>query len=206
MTSGGVTVTGSAVVEVEPDTAVAQLGVQVRGDDVAVALGTAEDALTAMRDALVAGGVGRGDLRTRQTWVRHHTNETGARVVDVELGLEARIRDVSGAGALVHAALAAAGPVAQMNSLDFAASDVADALAQARAGAFEDARAVATAYAEAAGRPLGRVVAVVEGQGGQAPPRLLGADIGMAKMASVPVEPGRDSVSASVTVTWELGD
>lgn len=206
----GVTVTGSASVDVEPDIVVADVGVDVRDEDVSTALRTAEERLAQMRDAFVERGVEHPDLRTSQTsiWRQDRTDDGGAvvgTVCHVRLGLSVTLRDTSTAGDLVHAALAAAGPAAQMNSLSFAVSDAAAALAQARDAAYDDAQAIATAYAAKAGRSLGSVVAVVEEPGGPVPvARLMkaAADVGG---GSVPVEPGQQRVSASVRVTWAFG-
>ena len=49
----GVTVTGSAAVDVEPDIVVAEVGVDVREPDVTTALRTAEERLALMRDAFL---------------------------------------------------------------------------------------------------------------------------------------------------------
>lgn len=205
----GVTITGSASVDVEPDTVVADVGVDVREPEVSTALATAEDRLAQMRDSFLERGVARTDIRTGQTsiWRDDRSDQTGAVVSStvVRLGLRVTLRDVATAGEIVHAALAAAGPAAQMNSLAFATSDAAAALAQARDAAFDDALEVATAYARRAGRSLGQVVAVVEQPSGAAPmPRMLKAAADAA--GSLPVEPGQQSVSASVTVTWAFAD
>lgn len=207
----GVTVTGSASVDVEPDIVVADMGVDARDADVSTALRAAETSLDRMREVLLQHGVEHPDLRTSQTsiWRQDRTDDAGVVVgttVHVRLGLQVTVRDLDTAGDLVHAALEAAGPVAQMNSLSFAVSDAAGPLAQAREAAFDDARAVAEAYATKAGRPLGPVVSVVE-QPQNAPvvPRALKAGMEMAR-AAVPVEPGVQSVSASVTVRWAFTD
>jgi len=205
----GVTITGSASVDIEPDIVVAEVGVDVRETDVTTALATAEARLAQMRDAFVEHDVARTDLRTAQTsiWRDDRTDDAGAVIsaTVVRLGLRVTLRDSAAAGEIIHAALAAAGPVAQMNSLSFASSDASAALAAARDAAFDDAQAVATAYAARAGRSLGAVVAVVEQPNGEAPmPRMLKASADA--RGSLPVEPGQQSVSASVTVTWSFED
>ncbi|HET8971336.1 MAG TPA: SIMPL domain-containing protein, partial [Candidatus Nanopelagicales bacterium] len=106
-------------------------------------------------------------------------------------------------GAQVHAALSDGGPVARIDSLTFGISEPAQAQAQARAAAFADARRRAEQYADLAGRTLGAVVQVVEGGAEVIPvPR---ARV-MAASASMPVEGGEQSVSASVRVHWAWAD
>ena len=205
----GVTITGSASVDVEPDIVVAEVGVDVREADVSAALTTAEQRLGEMREAFLARGVERPDIRTAQTsiWRDDRTEQDGTVIsaTVVRLGLRVTLRDSATAGDIVHAALAAAGTAAQMNSLSFATSDAGAALARAREAAFDDAQTVAAAYAARAGRSLGQVIAVVEEPMGAVPmPRMLKASADAA--GSLPVEPGQQSVSASVRVTWGLAD
>lgn len=205
----GVTVTGSASVDVEPDIVVAEVGVDVRHEDISVALRTAEEALGQMRAALLERGVTRADMRTSQTsiWRQDRTDDRGevtGSTVHVGLGLSVTLREIATAGDVVHEALAAAGPVARMSSLSFAVSDAEAALLQAREAAFDDARSIAEGYAARAGRPLGAVRTVLEQPVGSSPaPRMLAA---AGARASLPVEAGQQSVSASVTVTWAFGD
>jgi uncharacterized protein len=214
-TTDGVTVTGQGSVDVTPDVVVAQLGVEVRDPDVAVALREAESALGRLRDALQARGVEPVDLRSGQTsiWREDRTDEHGevvAVVVHVTLGLVATLRDVDGDGESVHAALAAAGPAARMDGLSFAVSDAAAAIVRAREVAFDDARATAERYALRAGRALGPVRGVEDTvpTWGAVAPRALAAGSADAVYAAgkVPVEPGQQSVSASVTVHWGWAD
>lgn len=208
MIDDGVTVTGSAGVEVEPDVVVAELGVDVRAEDVTAALGEATQALERLRAALLESGVARIDLRTGQTsiWRQDVHDEQGPRtVVHAVLGLTATLRDAAAAGDLIQQALGAAGSAAQMNGISFAVSDAGEALVQAREAAFADARAVAERYALAAGRSLGQVLAVAQ-TGGQAPSPRMERGAATALAASVPVEGGQQSVTASVTVRWSWAD
>lgn len=205
--SPGVTVTGTASVEIEPDIVLAALGVDVRSTDISTALRTAEESLARMRDALLEGGVDRSGLRSSRSTIWRETVTDGAgentTVTHVRLGLQVTVREVASAGDLIHAALTAGGADASMDSMDFGVSDSRDALAQARDAAFDDARRVAEAYATRAGRSLGEVTSITEGPDIQ--PRPMSKMAFAAAADSMPVEPGRASVGASVTVTWELG-
>ncbi|WP_420112220.1 SIMPL domain-containing protein [Pseudactinotalea sp.] len=199
--------TGSASVETVPDIVLASLGVDVRSTDISTALRTAEESLARMRDSLLEGGVDRAGLRTSRSTIWREVVTDGAgtntTVTHVRLGLQVRMREVATAGDLVHAALAAGGVDATMDSMDFAVSDTREALVQARDAAFDEARRIAEAYAARAGRALGEVTSITEGAVGTAPgpmPKVAFA----APAGSMPVEPGQTSVDASVTVTWEL--
>ena len=61
----GISVTGRGEVTVTPDLALLRLGVEARGDTVALARADAADALTAMVDVLSASGLQESDIQTR---------------------------------------------------------------------------------------------------------------------------------------------
>ena len=70
--------------------------------------------------------------------------------------------------------------------------------------AFDDARAHAEAIAAKAGVSLGAAVAIAEG-GGYVPGPVMGYDRAAAGAEVAPVEPGKQQVSASLTVTFAIG-
>ncbi|TDE93982.1 DUF541 domain-containing protein [Occultella glacieicola] len=204
-TDGGIVVTGTGGVDVEPDVVHADLGVSVSGPDLSEALPAAEQGLARIRDGLLARGVERRDLRTTQTsiWHEDRTNEAGEPApsrVHVRLGLRVVLRDLGASGAQVHAALADGGHIARIDSLTFAVSEPEQAQVRARAAAFADARHRAEQYASLAGRALGAVVQVVEGGANVTP--MPKARMMAAAPASMPVEGGEQTVGASVTVHW----
>jgi len=202
----GVTVTGSGSASGVPDVVVAELGAEAVAPDVQAALDGATSGLAALRASLASAGVPDGDVRTAQTstWTERPTpggaddapSRTTARAT-----LRVVLRDVDGAGAVVRDALVAAGPVARLESLTTALSDVGPLAEQAREAAFADARARAEQYARLAGKALGDVLDVREDGGPGAPaPRVLKAS------AALVVEPGQQEVQASVTVRWAFAD
>jgi uncharacterized protein YggE len=73
----------------------------------------------------------------------------------------------------------------------------------ARAHAFADAKDRAAQYAQLSGLGLGKILSVSETAGGGAPPTGMPAPRG-GMQASVPLEPGQQTVSFSVTAVWEL--
>lgn len=206
---GGVQVQGSGVVYVTPDVVMADLGAEARSEVLTDALEAANTSLARLRDALVARGVAEKDLRTTQTsiWHQQRTDDRGnelAPIVQVTLGLRATLRDIAGSGAVISAALAAAGQNARMNGMSFDVSDKSAATEQARAAAFEDARRTAQQYATLAGRELGRVVAVSDTPGGLAVREAGGAMMSRAVSfkADMGVDAGEQSVRADVSVAW----
>jgi hypothetical protein len=73
----------------------------------------------------------------------------------------------------------------------------------ARTRAFDDAKDRAEQYAQLAGLTLGDVISISE-SAGTMPPTPMPAPMPRAAMEAVPLEPGQQSVSFSVTVIWEL--
>jgi len=206
-----VTVTGAGAAGGVPDVVVAELGAEAVASDVQAALDAATTGLAALRTSLASAGVDDADVRTAQTttWTeRPAPVPAGPRgQADVASRTTARttlrvvLRDVERAGVVVRDALAAAGPVARLESLTTALSDVAALAEQAREAAFTDARARAEQYARLAGKALGDVLDVREEGGAGAP-----APGAFKAAAALVVEPGQQEVRASVTVRWSLGD
>ncbi|GID32892.1 hypothetical protein C8E87_0797 [Paractinoplanes brasiliensis] len=192
--------TGEGEVFGQPDTLEAGFAVETTAATVADALARATKASTRMRDVLVRGGVKKDDLQTSQMSITSTRKDDGPITgYTVQQGLTAKIRNLPRAGALMSATVKAGGDAARINAVSFAIEDDAALLAQARKMAFADARGKAELYAREAGRSLGRVVKVTESGGsGWAG----GQDRYAAADASIPVEPGRQRLSVSVTVEW----
>ncbi|MDQ0424481.1 SIMPL domain-containing protein [Cellulomonas iranensis] len=203
---GGVTVRGSGAADAVPDVVLADLATEVRDRDVAVALRDATTALAAVRAALRAAGVDDRAVRTGDvaTWTEQDGPDGDLRVV-ARMGVVVTLRDTATAGDVVGAALAAGGPAVRLGGLRLVVADPAPAHALAREAAWQDAHEKATHLAALAGRPLGDVRWVHEGDpaGGEVPrfARALGADA-----FALPVDPGEQSVRATVTVRWDWGD
>ena len=75
-------------------------------------------------------------------------------------------------------------------------------LEKARAGAVSDVRTRAEIYARAAGVTLGPILSISEGGGEVRPLRMAAPMVFAAK--SVPVAAGEESVTADVSVVWEI--
>jgi len=90
----------------------------------------------------------------------------------------------------------------QIGDINFLIHDTSVLLKQAREAAVKDAINRAQAYARAAGVTLGPILAILEG-GGDYQPRPMNKI--MAMMASAPpIAGGELSVSANVTITWQI--
>jgi uncharacterized protein len=195
-----VLVTGTGEVSGKPDTLTVDFGVETSGATVGQALDGAGGAATRMRDALVRAGVDRADLQTSNFGVGSKVNDAQAIIgYTVTEGLTAKIRNLPRAGALMSAGIAAGGHAARLNGVSFGIENDTALLAEARKEAFADARQKAELYAREAGRPLGRVVKVSE-DAGPATHFFPGA-----MDSRVPIEPGQQQLSVTVTVEWVFG-
>ncbi|MEU4560447.1 SIMPL domain-containing protein [Actinoplanes sp. NPDC023936] len=201
----GVLVTGAGQVSGKPDTLSVNFGVEVSAASVGDAMNRASAAATRMRDALVRAGVEKADLQTSDAGINPQRDDKGdVTGYTVNQGLTAKIRNLPKAGATISAAIAAGGDAARLSGATFLIEDDAALLAAARKKAFADARVKAELYAREAGRSLGRVVKVSEETPSYGRP--YGQDMASALKAAadsaVPIEPGQQQVSVTVTVEW----
>ena len=107
------------------------------------------------------------------------------------------------AGRLVDAAIKAGANEVQGPEFTLANPDAA--LDEARAAAVAKGRARAELYARAAGLKLGRIASITEGSAGPEPgPRPLQRMMAAEASAAPPVQPGELSLTAQVTMSFEL--
>lgn len=200
--SDHVVVTGSGTASAVPDVVVLSVRVEVEDADASGALARAATASTALLRAAEAGGVAAADRRTTDVGVQPHWDADRERVIGYRAHqrLRLRVRDTEAVGHLLTGLARAAGDAFRVDDLGFEVDDPSPLLERARAAAFADARARAAQYAELAGRPLGPVLRVVEGDAAVAP-----VTRGMAMAASMPVAAGESEVRAAVTVRFALG-
>lgn len=111
-----------------------------------------------------------------------------------------RLEDVTKLGGALDALVSAGAN--QMNGISFDINEPAPLLEKARTGAIADARARAETYAKAAGVTLGAILSISEGGGEVRPLRMAAPMVFAAK--AVPVAAGEQSVTADVSVVWEI--
>ncbi len=99
-------------------------------------------------------------------------------------------------------ALVAAGSN-QIDGPNFTIADPKPLLAKAREEAVQDAIAKAQTYAAAAGISLGAITSISEG-GSYTPQPIGRMMMSMAKAPETPIAAGEESVTADVSITWEI--
>jgi uncharacterized protein YggE len=192
-----VTVTGSATATARPDRATLSLGVQSRRPSAQRALSVVDERAATLVSAMRDAGARDEDLRTTglNLWFDQSEREY---VASYNVNVIAPADD---AGRFIDAATEVAGDELTMNGISFSVEDPSAVIAPLRELAVADARAKAEVLAAAARGTLGPVVTIVEGGGGGAVPVVrAGARMAMA----APIEPGTESLSLQVTVTFEL--
>ena len=203
-----ITVTGTGNVSGVPDQLALSMGVQTSGSSVAAALRQANSAVRSITAVLRHGGVAASDIQTSGLSI--YPNYSGSSGVpdgyQVTEQLTITLRRLSSAGSQISAAAHAGGNATVINGVSLNLSDTSALLASARARAVADAKAKATAYARALGRPLGPVVSMSETPVAQPYPVPEFATPNASRAASsVPVHPGTQQLSVTVTVIFALG-
>ncbi|MBK9180112.1 MAG: SIMPL domain-containing protein [Acidimicrobiales bacterium] len=200
----GIAATGTGRVTGTPDTATVNLGVQVRADTAAAALDRANQGAAAVIDVLRRNGVDEADIATSNLSIYPVYDENGQRVTGYEASntVTATLRDVDGAGTLIDATARAAGDDVVLNGISFSISDTGEMMQQARQQAVEAAQAQAEELAAAAGVSLGELISLTESGGVTPPvPYATQADMG----GGVPIEPGTQELSLTVTAVYAIG-
>lgn len=199
--TAGITVTGIGTVNAVPDEATFSLGVQSEGSTAREALAANSERMRRVIAALKAAGVAKEDIQTQDVSISPSYEDEG-RVsgYTARNSVSARIRDLAKAGAVLDAATNAGANEIYGPMLD--RSDREELQAKALRSAVEDARSKAEALADAAGVSLGDVTAIREGFAGGPEPYFATT---LAKTdASAPIEPGKQDIQATVTVTFGI--
>jgi len=199
------TVTGHGEATGIPDQAQISAGVVSQGDTAAAALAADSQAMNAVMDALKRQGVPEKLIQTSNFSVSplYPDNPGGARKVtgyEVTDTVTVTLQDISRIGPVLDSLIAAGAN--QSYGLQFGFRDPKPLLGEARGEAVRDAMYKAYAFAGAAGVKLGAIQSIGEGEGGG--PRPLMRAMAFAAQKPTPISAGQESVSADVTITWEL--
>jgi uncharacterized protein YggE len=201
-----ISVTGIGQASAEPDVVVTTLGVRTDADTAQEALSENNDKMEQLLAALGDAGIDEADIQTISIQLMPRFEETqgqqettpGIAGYTAANIVEVRIRDIDQLGELIDSAVSAGGNTVEGIRFEVE-SNRADLYNQALEAAMEDARAKAEQLASLAGAELGEVVQIVEGSAFPIP---LGG--GAVREAAVPIEPGTQSITANLQVTWSL--
>lgn len=204
----GITVAGSGVAYGEPDQAVVNLGVDAVADNVRDALDSADAAMEAIRQAVMALGVEERDIRTVSfnVWRQQLTDQGGQPTGEryhVQHSFQVTVRD----SALVGQVLADAVDAGANNvgGISFTISDTEALQREARAAAIADAQGRASQLAELAGVTLGEPIHVEE-TSYNAPMMAVAEAASYARGGGSPVQGGELAVNVTLRVTYAIAD
>ncbi len=213
-----VRVTGEGEARAAPDLAVVQLTVLRTAEAADEALTQANEAASAVTEALRGFQIEDRDLQTGGLSItpqyRYENRPDGTSVppeiigYEVRNSLTVRVRDLDRLGEILDRAVELG--VNQGGDINFQIEDTSDLENEARRDAFEQARRSAATLAEAAGRTLGQAMAISDESATYAPPppmpmmaRSMMAEASAAD-SSVPVQIGENTVTTRVQVVFEL--
>jgi uncharacterized protein YggE len=203
--SARITVTGTGTVNGTPDQLILSMGVQVNAASTGSALQEASQAVRHITAVLRDHGVAAADIQTAGLYLQPNYRD-GSQTPDgygASESLNATLRRLSTAGAEIDAAVRAGGNAATVEGISLNLADTSSLLARARAAAVADARVKAAQYASAIGQPLGPVVSITD----QAPAEPLpqsAADSAAPRASSVPISPGSQQLSVSITAVYAM--
>src|SRR6201992_2398271 len=198
-----VTVVGSGHVQGVPDTLTADVGIEFTARDVTAAMDQTNSRQQAVIDALANAGVDRKDISTTDVSLQPQYDNAGGTITGYRAAnsIRVKIHPAGSASRLLAVIVGTGGDATRINSVSYSIADDSQLVKDARAHAFQDAKDRAAQYAQLSGLGLGKIMSVSEASGGGAPstapaPRMM--------PSSVPLEPGQQTVSFSITAVWEL--
>jgi uncharacterized protein len=207
--TGRITVTGTGSVTGTPNQLTLSMGVQVNAQSVSTALEEANAAVRRVTGALRAGGVERRDIQTSGLYIQPNYQGSSQAPTSYGVGesLTATLTLLAKAGRQIQAAVHAGGNVVTVDGVSLNLTDTGILLSRARASAVADARTKASQFAHALGRKLGRVISITPNQPAQALYQSgfnAVAAPAAGKHSSVPISPGSQQVSVSITVVYAV--
>jgi hypothetical protein len=204
------TVSGEGEVRAAPDEAQLSAGVVTNGRSAATALAENSRAMNAVFDTLRKAGVADNNIQTSGFNVspQYATDKNGnalQRITGYQVSntVNVTVDGVDRVGPTLDALVSSGAN--SIGDINFTIKDAKELMQKARADAVADAIAKAKTLATAAGVTLGPITSISE-SGGYQPPRPM---YRMAVMAAAPSAPppvagGEESVTANVSITWEI--
>ena len=190
-----------------PDIARIGAGVVTSAPTATVALAQNAVKMASVRQALKRAGIADRDIQTSAINLFPDYRQDDRGGTPVLTGYRAsnevsvRFRDIAATGKILDALVAQGAN--QINGPSLSIDKPEEALDEARTAALRIARARADLYARATGKTVGRIIAISEG-GGQPSPYGRPMMREMAADASTQIEPGEQSVSVTLSVSFEL--
>jgi uncharacterized protein YggE len=204
--SQAITVAGTGIVKTTPDRADFSFGAQSQRDTAEAATAATAARMRRIIDALRGSGIALRDIQTQQLSISPQYDSNTLVGYSAFNSVSVAVRNIDKAGTVIDTAVAAGATYVAGPSLF--RSDRQELARSALRAAVADARAKAQAVATASGTSVGRVVSVIE-NGAIAPTTIYGGTGGTTGTTGTspaslptPVQPGEQSVEATVSVTF----
>ncbi len=210
--TGKITISGQGSVSVAPDMATLVSRVITQGDDAASALQQNSVTMNAILKDIADAGIDNDDVQTSGFDIspvydnrRLKNDEPRAPEIigyRVQNGIRINLKDITKLGTTLD--MLVQNGSNDVGQIQFGVSNPEEFIDEARKDAVEDARAKAEVYATAAGVSLGKVLSISDAGSAPRPyPEMMAMRSG--KMDSAPpIAAGQETLSASVTITYEL--
>ncbi|SDR34840.1 SIMPL domain-containing protein [Pseudovibrio sp. Tun.PSC04-5.I4] len=210
--AGKITISGSGSVNVAPDMATLVSSVITQGDDAKSALQQNSITMRGILDDVESAGIAKKNIQTTgfnispvYDNIRVKNGERRAPQIvgyRVRNGLRINLQDITKIGATLD--MLVQNGSNDVGQVQFGVSEPEKYIDEAREDAVKDARAKAEIYANAAGVSLGKVLSISEAGYNPSPyPEMMMQR--SAKMDSAPpIAAGQETLSSSVTITYEL--
>ncbi len=211
----GIWVSGTGKAYATPDVAVLSLGIEAQEATVAAAQASAAVAMAAVMQALEDQGVAKEDIQTQYFNIREVTQwdtyYDEGRDKETVIGYEVtntvsvKVREVTRAGAVIDAVVAAGGDLTRINSINFTVDDPTPYYAQAREQAIDYAKTKAEQLADLTGAELDEVTYVSESSSYGSPNYYRG-DAVVAEAMEVPtsISAGTLEITATVQMAYSI--
>lgn len=202
------TVTGEGEVKAKPDQATLSSGVVTEAKTAAAALAANSRTMTAVFDTLKRLGIPERAIQTSEISVQpQYPNESRAprRITGYQVSntVSVTVDDLGKLGPALDSLVSSGAN--SLGDIAFGLRDPKPLEAQARANAVRDAAQKAEAMARAAGVTLGSIVSINEGTISGPQPLMRGVYAAAnQEMKFAPVAAGEETVSATVTISWEI--
>lgn len=204
------TMSGEGSAKAAPDQAQFSTGVITQDRTAALALAANSRAMNAVFATLKRLGIADKDIQTSDFSLspQYQTYKPGTsgpqRIIGYQVSntVNVTIEDFGKTGAVLDALVTSGSN--QIDNISFSIHDTKALLAQARVAAVKDAFDRAQTYAKAAGVTLGAIKSISESGGVYQPRPMYRMAAMSASAAPPPVAGGEESVTANVTITWEI--
>ncbi len=199
-----ITVVGNGEVQATPDTAQVQIGVETNAATTQEALNQNNQQVANIIARIQELGVAEADIQTSNFNIYANYDENGRQVTGYTVSniVTVTIRNLTQTGTLLDQVVQAGAN--RIYGITFSVDDPSQLLVQAREQAVADARAKAQQLAQNSNASIGEILVITENIGSVPPVPMLGrADVGQGA-SQVPVQPGEQTFTAQVQVTFEL--